>query len=607
VCSASAVASLEAVRQAKRAGPDLASIVAADRVVLAGSKRPRAEAIARALAEVEKDAERRLAAAERYRAALAADTIAAQQNVGAVESACTLARINAAVKNAKMGVRVDPKAAAAKKLACERFAQLEKGVRWDDAKSLAAFADDLDGLAALPHGEAAASARALAKSLASASADHDVVFAPPQAAERAEHALASMLGTCEPGAPAMPLVVAREPNPRALTVVVLAKPPDELAQQFEAAAVGQRQDRAQLFLGVAAGRLGSGFFVVMGAERGERETYVVTNRHVVDLAATVQVRLEDGTLVPADTAFIDSSYDLAVLVPRDAKKRLAPDGGFSLATRPPHDGETVTASGFPGLMGQPSFQITQGHVSNEKLVLQDVKALPHVQHTAAIDPGSSGGPLLGAGREVLGVNTFKLVGRENVNFAVPASAVADAIQSARDASKCDEACRARALEDACLGLVSEVGAVEPRAVVLQRMIGQDLVATYGIESHDWILRYDPSVASRFEHSPVATLSETVARRLAYDVSNAGGVHPLETCGLARKAAESLGKKDAVRTDIMLANGSLRAVTMRWQTSRWLVADFAFEPVEPNGDAAPPTPAPAKKTTPAPTTPKKAKK
>jgi hypothetical protein len=57
---------------------------------------------------------------------------------------------------------------------------------------------------------------------------------------------------------------------------------------------------------------------------------------------------------------------------------------------------------------------------------------------------------------------------------------------------------------------------------------------------------------------------------------------------------------------MLANGSLRAVTLRWQTSRWLVADFAFEPVEPAAEPAPSS-APAKKTAPAPANPKKAKK
>ncbi|HEY8080202.1 MAG TPA: S1C family serine protease [Labilithrix sp.] len=605
LCSVGAVASLDAVRQAKSAGPDLASIAFAERAILVESKKPRPDALARALADVEKDAETRLAAADRYRTAVAADAIAAERAAGELSGTCHFAKIFAGLKPAK-GKKsiIDPKAASAQKLACERYEQLAKGVRWDDAKSLGSFADDVDGMTALPQARtnAVATARTLAKSLGAAAADHDAALAPNTAAEKAERALVAMLGSCDPPSTSMPLVVAKDASPRSLTVVVLAKPPEELAQQFEAAAVGQRQERAQLFLGVASGRLGSGFFVVTGGPN-DRETFIVTNRHVVDLAANVSVRLEDGALVPMDVAFIDSSYDLAVLTPKDAKKKLAENGGFALATRPPQDGEAVVASGFPGLMGQPSFQVTQGNVSNGKLVLQDVKALPHVQHTAAIDPGSSGGPLLGASREVLGVNTFKLVGRENVNFAVPASAVANAIASAREATKCDDACRARALEDSCLGLVSELARPEPRTAVLQRMIGQDLVAAAGIESHDWIIRYDPEIAQRFTHSPVATLSESVVRRLAYDVQQDGGVHPLETCAVARKQAASLGKKDVVQTDIMLGDGALRTVTLRWQTSRWLLADFPFDADDLPQPEAPAAPAPKKPAAPA----KKAKK
>ncbi len=605
LCSAAAVASLDAVRQARSAGPDLASIVAAERALLADAKQPRPAALARALADVEKDADKRLAAADRYRAAVAGDTIAAEHASGELSGSCNFAKVLGALKPAKGKPRIDPKAAATQKLACERFEQLAKGVRWDDAKSLNVYADDVDGMTALPQARAnaAATARTLAKSLAAAAADHEAALAPNVAAEKAERALGSMLASCDPPAASMPLVVAKDPNPRSLTVIVLAKPPEELAQQFEAAAVGQRQDRAQLFLGVASGRLGSGFFVVTGAPN-DRETYIVTNRHVVDLAANVSVRLEDGALVPMDIAYIDSSYDLAVLVPKDGKKKLAENGGFALSTRAPQDGEAVVASGYPGLMGQPSYQVTQGNVSNGKLVLQDVKALPHVQHTAAIDPGSSGGPLLGASHEVLGVNTFKLVGRENVNFAVPASAVAHAVASAREATKCDEACRARALEDSCLALVSELARPEPRTALLQRMIGQDLVASAGIESHDWIIRYDPDVARRFQHSPVATLSESVVRRLAYDVQQDGGVHPLETCAQARKQAASLGKKDVMQTDIMLGDGALRTITLRWQSSRWVLAGFPFDAEDLPAPEPAPAPAAPKK---AAATAKKAKK
>src|SRR4029079_8956210 len=172
--------------------------------------------------------------------------------------------------------------------------------------------------------------------------------------------------------------------------------------------------------------------------------------------------------------------------------------------------------GYPGLMGEPSFQLTKGHVSNASVVFPEGKLI-HVQHTAAIDPGSSGGPLLGAHREVLGVNTFKLVGREAVAIAVPADAVARAIGSARTASRCDAACKKRAAEDTCLSLVSELARSQPNVTAIQRMLGEEIVAENGIPSHNVIARRDASIYARFRTSPVATLSEAVSRRLVDDV------------------------------------------------------------------------------------------
>jgi S1-C subfamily serine protease len=105
---------------------------------------------------------------------------------------------------------------------------------------------------------------------------------------------------------------------------------------------------AAFYRGVAAGRMGSGFVVVAEGNAGTPQTYVVTNRHVVELASAVSLQLEDGAKVAASVAFVDTTYDLAVLIP---ERPFAPQGGFSLSIRPPHDGEPVRALGYPGLWG----------------------------------------------------------------------------------------------------------------------------------------------------------------------------------------------------------------------------------------------------------------
>jgi len=51
-----------------------------------------------------------------------------------------------------------------------------------------------------------------------------------------------------------------------------------------------------------------------------------------------------------------------------------------------------------------------------------------IQTTAAISRGSSGGPLLGAKGEVLGVTTLKVVGGENLNLAIPVEKVTELLR-----------------------------------------------------------------------------------------------------------------------------------------------------------------------------------
>lgn len=87
---------------------------------------------------------------------------------------------------------------------------------------------------------------------------------------------------------------------------------------------------------------------------------------------------------------------------------------------------------------RPSWQFGQGIVSNANALIKSLtnsKELPLIQHTAQVDAGSSGGPLLirdeqaATGYTVIGINTWKAAGRENTNFAIPARAIDDLLQN----------------------------------------------------------------------------------------------------------------------------------------------------------------------------------
>ena len=139
---------------------------------------------------------------------------------------------------------------------------------------------------------------------------------------------------------------------------------------------------------------------------------VVTNLHVIRGADTVTVRLSSGAAIAVRGVLrLDKAHDLAVL-----------DIGGSghdylkLSTAKPAVGTRVYAIGNPlGLDGTLSEGVVSGW--------PELDGVLYIQTTAAISPGSSGGPLLAADGTVIGITTASLRGGQNLNLAVPASAI----------------------------------------------------------------------------------------------------------------------------------------------------------------------------------------
>jgi S1-C subfamily serine protease len=157
--------------------------------------------------------------------------------------------------------------------------------------------------------------------------------------------------------------------------------------------------------------LGSGFFV-------SADGLVVTNHHVVNGAFDAVVILSNERRLKVEgLAALDREKDLALLkVKTQGQKPLALAGG-----EPPRVGATVYAIGNPrGLTNT----LSQGLVS---AVRGDGGRPEMIQTTAAVSPGSSGGPLLDTRGMVVGVNTLVYRDSQNLNFAVAVWAVADLV------------------------------------------------------------------------------------------------------------------------------------------------------------------------------------
>jgi putative serine protease PepD len=164
----------------------------------------------------------------------------------------------------------------------------------------------------------------------------------------------------------------------------------------------------------SSGGEGSGFIV-------DEQGHVVTNNHVVQGASRITLRLLDGTTVPAQVMTTDASNDLAVLradIPQS--KRDTVRLGDSDTVEP---GEPAVAMGSPFGF---EHSITSGIVSAVDRQYGGRRPITGlIQTDAAVNPGNSGGPLLNAAGEVIGVTSMGVSpvrGSVGVSFAVPINA-----------------------------------------------------------------------------------------------------------------------------------------------------------------------------------------
>lgn len=169
------------------------------------------------------------------------------------------------------------------------------------------------------------------------------------------------------------------------------------------------------------------------------QLYIITNRHVVEQAETVDIEfsLPDNsskTFAGCPVVGVHDDFDLAfIALPKEAQLPT-----LAISNQEITDGTSVFSAGFPALEEKPSWQLGQGIVSNAHALIKSLtnrKELPLIQHTAQVDAGSSGGPLLirdeqaATGFAVIGINTWKAAGRENTNFAIPTWAINDFLEN----------------------------------------------------------------------------------------------------------------------------------------------------------------------------------
>ena len=181
----------------------------------------------------------------------------------------------------------------------------------------------------------------------------------------------------------------------ALLFMVLMPPPAS-AVDFDTETLYQ-----SIFTVKTSTALGSGFAI--------DQTHVITNAHVVQDEKTVLVFSYQDERIYAEVEKTDRRQDLAVLRLKDAS--VPPLEPAYLSTV--QNGDDIFTVGAPKSM---AYTLTKGIVSNRE---RTMNGTVFIQIDAAVNEGNSGGPLLNAQGQVIGVNTLKIIDSEGIALAIP--------------------------------------------------------------------------------------------------------------------------------------------------------------------------------------------
>jgi serine protease Do len=155
---------------------------------------------------------------------------------------------------------------------------------------------------------------------------------------------------------------------------------------------------------------------------------IVTNFHVVTNAPDITVTLENGRKLTAEVVGTDAQTDLALIkVPATGLQPVAFGDSDLMEV-----GDWVIAIGSPlGL----NYTVTAGIISAKGRNIYGLDNLAYgefLQTDAAINPGSSGGPLFSVDGKVIGINSAVSRRGQGIAFAVPSNLVVEVVRQLRE-------------------------------------------------------------------------------------------------------------------------------------------------------------------------------
>ena len=267
---------------------------------------------------------------------------------------------------------------------------------------------------------------------------------------------------------------------------------------------------------ITEGTFGSGFTV----RASDGKLYVVTNAHVVEDAGTVNLiyENEDGSNSEYKDLKIlaaDEDVDIALIAVPQGFSRKA----LNISSKSVNDADEVWAAGFPALNGNPVWQFSKGTVTNnrakiDELLSSDISTL--IQHSADIDSGNSGGPLLVSdpsapgSYSVVGINTWKAISRDGTNFAIPANLISTFVSETVSGTK-----KSVDINERIKQFVQALKDEDETFLGLAKFISNEMISQVGDEAFLQAVRSSSSsmrdsIIKLYAYSPVSGMKYSIA-------------------------------------------------------------------------------------------------
>jgi len=265
-----------------------------------------------------------------------------------------------------------------------------------------------------------------------------------------------------------------------------------LLDAYSRAVVGVVDAVGSAVIGVRAGRFGDGSGAG-GTGQGSGflitpDGYALTNDHVVAVGPELEAVLPDGRALRARLVGRDPATDLALIqvegsaLPfvRLETGRAPRPGQLAIAIGNPLGFESTVTAGIVSATGR-SLRGTHGRLIDSV-----------IQHTAPLNPGNSGGPLVDSTGAVIGVNTAIIAYAQGIGFAIPATTgdfvVAQLLRHGRvPRARIGLAGRTRPIDPRMARLL---GLSQPSVVEIVSFTERSAAARAGLEVGDWLIALD---------------------------------------------------------------------------------------------------------------------